>query len=413
VFLRWSKPEEGLEYGRRVSGAAYALGVISFLVGSLSFSEAQVPASRLEALKRGSSYFIRTANGLQTLEGFKLHKGVQPTYANLVKSQREDFDIMKKIGMTCVRLPFSPYFFWDFSSANVTFKPNSIQFLIDTLKEANAAGLVAIVDMHDFGFNSKLKANPGQMLPKFGMLWASIANAIRGAGITSDEVAYELLNEPGISYAEGWWEKQGKILSDVRAVAPDYTCIVTGQDYSWPADLVAAKPYEDKNVLYNFHYYNPFIFTHQGTGWAFPDLERLTGVPYPYNDKTKPVLDNLLVKYAEDVPNYNALKRYVDEKWDIKRIESEIKQAVNWANANGGVKLICTEFGVYRWAPGLQNQWRWDWHNDMVSVFERYKIPWNMWEYGTGFSYVDIDADGNRWPSQAIYSAFFQPRTNF
>ncbi len=46
--------------------------------------------------------------------------------------------------------------------------------------------------------------------------------------------------------------------------------------------------YPDTNLIYTFHFYDPFVFTHQGASWASPSLVPLSGVPFPYNSAAMP-----------------------------------------------------------------------------------------------------------------------------
>ena len=45
--------------------------------------------------------------------------------------------------------------------------------------------------------------------------------------------------------------------------------------------MIDSKPFDDPNIIYTFHYYDPFIFTHQGATWSAKGLPELKGVPFP------------------------------------------------------------------------------------------------------------------------------------
>ncbi|MGL1255177.1 hypothetical protein ACSTLX_26070, partial [Vibrio parahaemolyticus] len=45
----------------------------------------------------------------------------------------------------------------------------------------------------------------------------------------------------------------------------------------------------DSRTLYTFHFYEPFIFTHQGADWE-AEKTYITGIPYPYKESNMPVL---------------------------------------------------------------------------------------------------------------------------
>ena len=77
--------------------------------------------------------------------------------------------------------------------------------------------------------------------------------------------------------------------------------------------------------------------------------------------------------------------RYGRDHWDAARIESEIKQAAEWARRRE-VPLVCNEFGVYREYSDPQD--RAAWLHDVRSAFERNGIGWTMWDYSGSFGVV-------------------------
>lgn len=46
--------------------------------------------------------------------------------------------------------------------------------------------------------------------------------------------------------------------------------------------------YEDDKLLYTFHFYDPFVFTHQGATWVSPSMAPLANVPFPYAAQNMP-----------------------------------------------------------------------------------------------------------------------------
>jgi endoglucanase len=77
--------------------------------------------------------------------------------------------------------------------------------------------------------------------------------------------------------------------------------------------------------------------------------------------------------------------RYGRDHWDAARIESEMKQAAEWARRRG-VPLVCNEFGVFREYSDPQD--RAAWLHDVRAAFERNGIGWAMWDYSGSFGVV-------------------------
>jgi hypothetical protein len=174
----------------------------------------------------------------------------------------------------------------------------------------------------------------------------------------------------------------------MRDGAPGHTLIATGGGWSTVDDLAALTPIADPNVVYNFHFYEPLTFTHQGATWGDPTWQQLKGVPYPANPQAvEAVLPNLADANAR---HYGV--DYGQEYWDTIRIEERLLRAVDWGRRHN-VRLTCNEFGVYR--PVAPPTARMAWLRDVRALLERYAIGWTMWDYAGGFGVV-VERDHQR-----------------
>ena len=93
--------------------------------------------------------------------------------------------------------------------------------------------------------------------------------------------------------------------------------------------------------------------------------------------------------------------RYGREHWDAARIESEMKQAAEWARRRG-VPLVCNEFGVYRDYSDPQD--RAAWLHDVRTAFEHNRIGWTMWDYSGSFGVV-TKKDGKTVADEGVLKA--------
>ncbi len=141
------------------------------------------------------------------------------------------------------------------------------------------------------------------------------------------------------------------------------------------------EPLRDPNVIYNFHFYFPHLFTHQGATWSVYSWQWVKGLSYPSNPESA-------LHAASGVPEAQdrlAVIRYGYEHWDAARIDAEIDQAAEWARKNG-VPLTCNEFGVYReYAP---REDRAAWIKDVRTSLEKHGIGWTVWDYSGSFGVV-------------------------
>ena len=252
--------------------------------------------------------------------------------------------------------------------------------------------IALVVD--DLGLSFESTAYVRQALKKFvdeqlqpGDL-AAIIRTSAGTGAAQhfstrdpERVFLEVINEPMVEDGYRWFGMQGKLISAIRSGAPQHTIIASGHRWSGLAELLFMLPYADRNIIYNFHFYEPFAFTHQGATWAGANVSFYKNIPYPSSpESVGKVLDTI-----QNEPARNNLVRYGEDRWNATRIDREISMAAAWA-ANYQVPLTCNEFGTYRnFAPPAD---RAVWIGDMRAALEKYGIGWTMWDYAGGFGVV-------------------------
>ncbi len=84
------------------------------------------------------------------------------------------------------------------------------------------------------------------------------------------EVYFDLLNEPNYRMgSEKWNEVLNKLIKIVRKTNPDRTLLVQtpNMGQSWTLNLLEL-PEDDWNIIVEFHYYLPHLFTHNGLSYA-------------------------------------------------------------------------------------------------------------------------------------------------
>src|SRR5207245_1513924 len=103
----------------------------------------------------------------------------------------------------------------------------------------------------------------------------------RFARLPVNRVIFEILNEPEFEDRYRWSGVQAKLLAGVRQATPRHTAIVSGHRSANIEELLSLEPVRDANVIYNFHFYLPQIFTHQGAAWGRPFWRHIAAVAYP------------------------------------------------------------------------------------------------------------------------------------
>ena len=242
-----------------------------------------------------------------------------------------------------------------------------------------ADGLAVQIDLHpEDGYKQQLRTSDDQV-DRLTMLWRKLA--AHYASRDPERVFFEILNEPEVSDPYRWSGIQARVAAAIREAAPRHTIIATGPNYSDIADLLTLHPLADGNTIYNFHFYDPHEFTHQGASWGLAWWSYTHGIPYPPADST---MQALLLE-VPDAANRFALEKYWLDRWDAHRIRMLIDAAAAWGHENN-VPLISNEFGAYRDSADPVS--RANWIHDVRTAFEADGIGWAMWDYRGGFGVV-------------------------
>jgi endoglucanase len=105
---------------------------------------------------------------------------------------------------------------------------------------------------------------------RFIAWWRALAAHFRGEPAVA---GYDLLNEPGVTKSiDQWKELAERTAKAIREVDPEHMLFVERVNsvaQHWKED--GARNFfriGDPNVVYEFHFYKPFHFTHQGAPWV-------------------------------------------------------------------------------------------------------------------------------------------------
>ncbi len=215
---------------------------------------------------------------------------------------------------------------------------------------------------------------------RFTRMWREVAGSF--AGTDPDRVYFEIMNEPEQPDAFRWIGIESQVVAAIRPVAPNHTILATGAHYSGLEDLLRTQPIADANVIYVFHFYEPFYFTHQGAGWTSEEMPDLKNVPYP---ATPAQVEALLPALPEDFVRLN-LYDYASGGWNEETISGRIRFAADWGKRHH-VPVICNEFGAYKVGAPADSRVRF--LHDVRTAMEANNVPWAMWDYRGDFGVVE------------------------
>jgi len=374
----------------RFLAAAGALAATYFFVAQASYgqsdSESGIAQRHAQHLRHGinlSEWFAQVYDQKgYTKEHFETWNTAQ------------DIALIKSMGFDHVRLGVNPQPMFQHGQADripadyLGYLDSAVQMILDH-------GLAVIIDVHpESDFKQKL-VEEDSFVEQFEDYWRQLARHY--SSTNPDLVSFEILNEPEFHDRYRWQGVQSKLAVAIREGAPQHTIIVAGAYWSSENELLFFDPLRDSNIIYNFHFYDPHIFTHQGATWSTNYVHYLKELPYPSTPENVQQAAALL----PDAVNRLQAIHYGLDRWNASRIDGEIGQVAAWAK-RWKVPVTCNEFGVYRQAANPQD--RAAWISDVRTTLEKYSIGWTMWDYSGGFGVV-TKQNGQPMPDEVTVKA--------
>ena len=272
---------------------------------------------------------------------------------------REDFEVIASWRLDHVRLPID----YNIFEGGI----DGFHYIDRAVDWAKGCGLNIILDLHKtwgYSFDSgEAEAgffDSGRYQEKFYELWEKLAKAY---GDRPESIAFELLNEvTDKAFMPKWMAIAENAIRRIRCHAPRSKILLGGY---WNNSVEAvpdlAKPY-DENIVYNFHCYDPLVFTHQHAHWVHHvDVDRD-------------------VSYEES----GATREYFEERF---------APAIRKADAENAY-MYCGEYGVIESATPQDTL---KWYRAISSVFEAHGIGRAAWSYRRmNFGLSDPRLDGIR-----------------
>lgn len=216
-----------------------------------------------------------------------------------------------------------------------------------------------------------------------------------------NRVAFELMNEPlifGTASADvRRWQSMLEILhSKARSNNESLPLVLTGAQVSdWKAlTLLNLGPFRQSNVLYTFHYYEPFAFTHQGV----PRIQTqcLSDLHWPEEDanlneartRATSCVASATLGDAEreklSLDTDHLLTGYKRHRFGIADAGNAFDAVGRWAAGNGiaNTRILLGEFGCVSSVAGAAiGDQRATWLRNVVQNAERLGFAWAYWAY--------------------------------
>lgn len=301
-----------------------------------------------------------------------------------------DIEKISSWGLDHLRLPVDYDLVED---ENGSYKEEGFAYIEKAVSWCGKYGLNMVLDLHKtYGYSfddgegeSGFFENEGYQ-ERFYRLWEQFARRFGGLG---ERIAFELLNEvTKKEYCDAWNRIASNCIDRIRNISPDVKILIGGYYNNSIEALPDLLPPKDENIIYNFHCYEPLIFTHQGAYWI-PEMEP------SFRMSADETYGEIREKSDRNLPgtpiDYDEYDQ--SEKLGCKFFEKIFSEAVGVAEERN-VALYCGEYGVINLASAEDTL---KWYRMIGDTFNKYGIGRAAWSYREmDFGIVDPHMDSVR-----------------
>lgn len=254
------------------------------------------------------------------IQGMALGNNVwsNPSSPDLSHHSESTYKELSEMGFNCVRF-YINYGLFESDVNPYHYKKSGFDWLDKNIRWAKKYGMGIIINMHYP--QGKYQSN-GEGLE----LWTKKSNQDRLTALWkkiarryADEPTvwgYGLINEPVVPMKdtmEQTYEQYNKLMqrisSEIRSVSPYQAIFIEGigsavksdgeREYEYFTPERSFAVIDDENIVYEFHKYDPFYFTHQNTDWAGTEGITMT---YPSEEIVSEDIINSWVKCETATP---------------------------------------------------------------------------------------------------------------
>lgn len=297
-------------------------------------------------------------------------------YENHLKTFITEDDIRRiaEWGFDHVRLPFDYDILEDDENPYV-YKEEGFSYIDRCLQWCEKYQLSMVLDFHRGPGQNFYPVNiPNPLFTeeenrkRFVALWKAIAKRYLNV---RDRLAFEVLNEAVEPAGYRWNKFYQSVIESIREIDSTRKIIVGGIDYNSASALRELEIVEDPYIIYNFHFYEPFQFTHQHAGWCEDVIPYGKDIYYPgeFTD---------LKKFLDEKPQFSRrFGKYVWAENNKELMLTELQDALNFIQYTGK-PLYCGEYGMIDGAP---EQSKLNYLTDLTEILNSHGIARAYWNY--------------------------------
>jgi len=296
-----------------------------------------------------------------------------------------DIENIKNMGMDHIRLGFDQIVL---ETEPYVYNEKTFKLVEDFVELCEKHGLGIVLNLHkcignycDIEESITLFDSP-ELQDRFVKLWLEFERRFA----TKKNVMFELLNEVRDIDPELWNDLAERTINALRRVNKTRVIIVGSICWNNPNKLHTLRVFDDDNVIYTFHVYDPSEFTHQRGVLHWAQLYYNRKMEYPGD----------IEKYREYYRVlWNNQKAYSHiDRMDIRYMREILAPAIEFKKKHPDKILWCGEFGTIRHADMKSRE---NWMRDVITILKENHIPYSVWNYlstpndGNRFSLVDDD----------------------
>lgn len=393
---------------RRVSLRCRLLARMVFCAAAINIgSSPNVPAAAVGTpfdAKRGMNTFPWMYRSVEQRVGGAPRSA---RYPNLGMYNVADFRALAALGIDFVRVPLDPSALF---SLNKDQRLPLINLIIEELLKARGAGLRVILDLHPREAVPQFATESVLLDPSLRETYSNILGELAAALPRDNGIALEIMNEPRVGWGSHrqveWSVAQEFFLSVIRAQNTMITVVLTGDHAGSVEGLLGLDPpSSDYNTLFSFHYYEPLLFTHQGTSNTSAGSWRpyVRDLPFPpqaaaAQSQIAGIEGSINAAQGAQAPQFNLefSKEYSKYQNEFPgRISSDFDKVTSWASRHNIApsRIIVGEFGASR--PGADLQSATTYIQSVRKAAEQRGFKWAYWNFSpkpdeNGFSVMKL-----------------------
>jgi hypothetical protein len=339
----------------------------------------------------------------------------------------DKFQLIRSLGFDFIRLTVDP---GPLLSTSGTKRQEALTLLAADVTAVTRSGLKVVFNIHPVtqvaAYSNDL-VNGSADAPGVAQYREMIADLARTlAPLGTDKVALEPFNEPAhypcdASGSTDWQEIMASTVQAIRAVSAEITIVATGAcggNIDGVTDLDPS--FDDPNILYSFHMYEPHLFTHQR---ADREGDFASGLPWPASEGTPETVRAMLgahmqaagISPDEQARQLAAVRGYIDayfsENWGEPQMQARVGQAVEWARTHDipTSRLFMGEFGTILMSEdgrsGAFDADRLRYLEALRKIAEGQGMPWSVWEFSNPYGMSVIVPKGPALPDLRMLNA--------